>query len=119
MKKSLLVILTCASAHLFGAVQSINSEEQFQSTIASGTVLVDFYASWCGPCKKLAPVLDQLSDQMQDVVFAKVDTGALGGLGKKLNIKALPTVVLFRNGKEVKRFTGMQDVNSIKSFIGK
>ncbi|MDR3624105.1 MAG: thioredoxin [Chlamydiales bacterium] len=119
MKKSLLLFLTIACSHLFGHVQSITSEEQLNATTASGMVLVDFYASWCGPCKQLAPVLDKLSDEMQGkVVFAKVDSDALRAVSKKLGVTALPTVILYRDGKEVRRFTGFKDGSAIKALIG-
>ena len=116
MKKSLFIILTVLSAHAFATVQSV-SDDQFKSTIASGVVVVDFYSTWCGPCKKLAPVLDKISNDMNGkVTFAKVDTGQTT-IGKQLGVSSLPTVIIYKDGKEVNRFVGFKDEGSIRSLL--
>ncbi|NEO28554.1 MAG: thioredoxin [Kamptonema sp. SIO4C4] len=71
-------------------------------------VLVDFYATWCGPCKMMAPILDQVSQQMGDrVQVVKIDTDKYPKLASQHQIEALPTLVLFKNGQEAERIEGV------------
>ncbi len=70
-------------------------------------VLVDFYADWCGPCKIMAPVLDEFAaDRSGDLLVGKVDTNAAPAASSRYAIQAIPTLILFRNGSEVARQTG-------------
>ncbi|GAA2636586.1 thioredoxin [Paractinoplanes durhamensis] len=64
----------------------------------TGIVLVDFWAGWCGPCKRFAPVFERASEQYPDVVFAKVDTEAEQSLAGALGISSIPTLAVFRDG---------------------
>ena len=70
-------------------------------------VLVDFYADWCGPCKMMAPVLDQVAAQrMGNVLVAKVDTDANPMVSQRFGIRSIPTLIVFRGGREVAREMG-------------
>ncbi|MCL7926157.1 MAG: thioredoxin TrxC [marine benthic group bacterium] len=70
-------------------------------------VLVDFYADWCGPCKVMAPVLDEFAaDQTGQILVGKLDTDAAPGVSAKYGIRGIPTLILFADGKEVDRQTG-------------
>jgi thioredoxin 1 len=83
------------------------TEASFASSIASGTTLVDFWADWCGPCKMLAPVIEELAEELDGrIAVAKVDTDAEGALAIKYGITGIPTVILFKNGAEIARFVG-------------
>jgi len=75
------------------------STETFDETVGKdGIVLVDFWAEWCGPCKRFAPIYGALSDQKPEITFAKVDTEAHPELSQKYQITAIPTLMAFRDG---------------------
>jgi thioredoxin 1 len=75
------------------------TEETFERTITSeGITLVDWWASWCGPCRAFAPVFEAASEQHPDVVFAKIDTEAEIGLAQQAGIMSIPTLMAFRDG---------------------
>lgn len=74
-------------------------EADFETTIESdGIVLVDFWASWCGPCRSFAPVFEAASEEHPEMIFAKVDTEAEQRLATALNIQSIPTLMIFRDG---------------------
>jgi thioredoxin 1 len=74
-------------------------ESAFQETVqGDGIVLVDWWASWCGPCRAFAPVFEAASERHPDIVFAKVDTEAEQGLAMSANILSIPTLMAFRDG---------------------
>ena len=86
-------------------------EEDFEATVvkASVPVLVDFYADWCGPCKMVAPILDNVAHaHAGKLIVAKIDTDHAPGLTESMEIRGVPTIILFRDGKEADRSAGLE-----------
>ncbi|MBM3197993.1 MAG: thioredoxin [Chlamydiae bacterium] len=94
------------------------SKDNFSSEIQKGVVLVDFYADWCGPCRMLAPVLTQVAEEMQGkATIAKLDIEEAEQITQQLQITSVPTLILFKNGKEYKRISGLRDVDYLRDFL--
>ncbi|KZL92696.1 thioredoxin [Clostridium magnum] len=97
----------------------INSNEFQENVLNSGEpVLVDFFAQWCGPCKMVAPVLEELSIEMEGKtkVF-KVDIDTSSDLSQKYGVMAVPTLMIFKNGEAVDKMVGFQPKEVLKSKL--
>ncbi len=93
----------------------LEKEEEFKELISKeNKVLVDFFATWCGPCKMLAPVLEKANS---DIKVIKVDTDEFEDLSREYGVMSIPTLVLLENGKEIKRNIGFIDKNSLENFL--
>jgi thioredoxin 1 len=91
-----------------GAVSTL-SEATFDETIgsASGPVLVDFWAEWCGPCKAIAPILDEIaSEQGEKLTIAKLNVDESPGVAQRYDVMSIPTLILFNDGQPAKRVVG-------------
>ena len=94
------------------------NQKEFNETIKSGAVLVDFSAAWCGPCKMIAPVLEQLSKEYEGKVkIITVDVDEENDLAMKLSIMSIPTLMLFKNGENVGQVVGFQSKPMLEKFI--
>lgn len=100
-------------------VQAMGSQQQFQDLLKSPRpVVVDFYATWCGPCRMLAPTIAALAEQYRDrVSFARLDVDKLSTVAQNYQISAIPTVILFQPGKDPQRWVGVQDAQTYRSAI--
>lgn len=95
----------------------IINKAEFEETIKEGVTLVDFFATWCGPCKMLGPVLEELSTEIPDVKFVKVDVDDEPELAEKFGIMSIPSVFLFKDGEVAGSFLGLQSKDNVKAFI--
>ena len=87
----------------------ILTDSNFQNKIKTGTILVDFWASWCVPCKMMIPVLNEVAEVVNGkFTIAKVNVDEQKTTAARFGIRSIPTMILFRNGKEVKRITGVK-----------
>jgi len=83
--------------------------DNFKDTIASGTVLVDFWAPWCGPCKMQGPILDKVAEQVGDkAVIAKVNVDEAAPVAAEYGVRSIPTLILFKDGEKEQDFIGVQ-----------
>lgn len=93
-------------------------DENFQKVIANGVTLVDFHASWCGPCRMIAPVVEELAETLNGKAqIAKLDIDKAQETTASLGITSVPTLILFKNGAEVKRVVGVKDLDFLRSLV--
>jgi len=97
----------------------INAENFEMEVLNSETpVLVDFWATWCGPCKMQAPIVEKLAEEITNVKFAKLDVDQNITLAQKYRVMSIPTLLLFKNGEVVESAVGLQSADAIKRMIG-
>lgn len=94
------------------------TNESFAEAIASGLVLVDFTAEWCGPCRMLAPVLEKVAEQMKGKAsIVKVDTDNCQDTAAEFSITSIPTMILFKDGVEIDRVMGLKDEETLTELL--
>lgn len=95
----------------------LENVEEFDKLINDGKVLVDFYATWCGPCQMLGPVLEDIANTRGSVPIVKVDIDKFGDIARKYGIMSVPTLMIFENGKNTKSEVGYMDKEKIEEFV--
>ncbi|MBQ4601890.1 MAG: thioredoxin [Clostridia bacterium] len=83
-----------------------------------GVAIVDFYADWCGPCKMVAPVLDRIAEEREDVTVGKVNVDLDGELAAQYGVMSIPTLVIFKDGREINRSVGAKNKAGILALLG-
>jgi len=102
-------------------VVAIKSKEEFDAKLKDAgnkLVVVDFFATWCGPCKMIAPKVEVMSNEMTDVVFLKVDVDENEEIATEYKVSAMPTFMFFKDGKKIDEFAGANE-NKLKELIAK
>ena len=95
----------------------IVNEKEFDEIISNGITLVDFYADWCGPCKMLSPILDELAEEYTDIKFIKVNCDDEMQLAERFGIMSIPAVYMFKDGNPLTSTGGYKPKDAMKKFI--
>ena len=100
------------------AVISLN-QNNFQKVVtdADATGLVDFYADWCGPCKMLSPIVDQIAEEHPEITVGKVNIDECAELAERFGIMGVPTLLVFRKGKLAGKSVGFKPKKALESFL--
>ncbi len=93
------------------------TKDNFEQTVASGTVLLDFYADWCGPCQMVAPVLAEIADQNPTVTVGKINVDEESELAAKFGVVSIPTLVVLKNGEIKNTAVGFREKKDILKMI--
>ena len=94
-------------------IKHLEKKEDFEPMINSSKILVDFYAEWCGPCKMLGPILEQVNE----IDVLKINVDEFPNLAAKFGVMSIPTLILFVEGKEIKKEIGFKNLDEIKKMI--
>ena len=98
-------------------MKHVNTTE-FDALLADNkTVLVDFFATWCGPCKMLAPVLEEVAPEFTDVEFVKVDVDECPDLAQRYGVAVIPTLFVIKGGEKVASAKGYMDADALRAFV--
>ena len=100
-------------------IKHIESIQEFEEAIKGEKVLLDFYADWCGPCKMLAPVLEDISRENEDVTIVKVNVDELGALAQRYKVQAIPSLFYLEGGIVKNQSLGYMNKNQLLNFLGK
>lgn len=92
-------------------------KENFNDIIGEDITVVDFFATWCGPCKMLSPIIENIATKEDDIKFVKVDVDKHEELARIYGIMSVPTIIFFKDGNEEKRHIGLINEDKIKDII--
>jgi thioredoxin 1 len=91
----------------------------FKEKISSKVHVIDFFAEWCGPCNIFAPIFEEVANEFSDINFMKIDSDASPELCQEFNVMSLPTIVIFKDGNEVFRHTGILNKEKFTEVLNK
>ena len=100
-------------------IKHIENEQEFKALKDEGLVLIDFFATWCGPCKMLSPVIEQVEREKPELKVLKIDVDELPGIAADYGIQAIPTLFLLKDGKIINKGMGYLNRNQLTDFVNK
>jgi thioredoxin 1 len=101
-----------------GKIKELDLAENFQTETQSGVILVDFSATWCRPCQMQLAILEKVAEKLGNQVrFMKIDTDKFGAIAQQFRVSSIPALLIFKNGKVVESFVGLQDENTLASAL--
>jgi len=98
-------------------MKHITSQEYEALAVSAELLVIDFYATWCGPCKMLAPVFEEVAAKYPDATFVKVNVDEEEELARKFRISVIPTLVFVKNGEAVKTTTGYMEADALSALV--
>jgi len=93
------------------------TDQTFKELISNGKVVVDCFAEWCGPCKMLSPIIDELAEELTDVNFYKLNVDESVEVVRKYNIMSIPTILIFNDGELVNQTVGLKSKEELKELL--
>ncbi|SHE78673.1 thioredoxin [Seinonella peptonophila] len=99
------------------ATITVDEKNFDQALKENNRVLVDFWAEWCGPCRVIGPIVEQLGEEVEGLTVAKLNVDENQQLAEKFSVMSIPTLKLFENGKEVKTLIGLRSYEDLKSWV--
>ena len=122
----LLALFACVSfarnpksALIYGSLNSLSSTSQFNQERSSPSVVIDFYSTWCSPCKVMSSLLEQTAPRHPSVMFVKVDVDEFKDLANEFHVTKLPSIVFMKWGKVTEMFTGTKSPDQLAAFINR
>lgn len=92
-------------------------ENEFNDKIKEGKVLIDCYATWCGPCRMLSPIIDELATNREDTHFYKLDVDEAESICKDYGIMSIPALLLFKDGKLITKSVGLKQIDELEEML--
>ena len=94
------------------------NDENFEAEVSNGITLVDFYADWCGPCRMMEPIIEELAEEVEGKAkIAKLDIETAQQVASNYNVTSIPTLILFKEGQEMQRIVGVKDKDALKEVL--
>lgn len=98
-------------------IKYFKAEDNFDEEVKTGLVIVDFFATWCGPCRMLGNVLEELSKEREDIKILKIDTDEFSEIAMKFGVMSIPTILFYKDGEIVNKNIGFCDKNKLISLL--
>ena len=99
------------------SIKNLNNMNFANELRNSDTVLVDFYAEWCGPCKMMAPIMEEIAEEHEDIVVGKINVDESAEIAMRYGVSSIPTIIFFKNGVETSRIIGYRPKAEIEKMI--
>ena len=100
-----------------GNLIHLASESDLDTYLKNSAVVVDFFATWCPPCQKLGPVIDEVSKEFTNVYFIKIDIDSFNALSSKYGVRSIPTLLYFKDGNKVKQTSGFKNKQELTAIL--